>query len=133
MSYRIKVKLCLIIHLTYDLQSTKAALTGGETRPSKSPKHKQTFHLWSFVLRVFNSSVKRFAHLKKDLNSNTCLSLDSRPGPEVLSREHSAPTTKGGRPAPLCLVIVIKGAVLKCQAHGTIPPALLVHHCVFLL
>lgn len=79
MSYTIKVKLCLVIHLMCELQSPKAAITGGDTGLSKSPKHKQTLNLWSFVLRVFNSSVKSFAPMKKDLSSNTCLSLDSCP------------------------------------------------------
>lgn len=97
MSYTIKVELCLVTPLTCELQSPKAAITGGDTGLSKSPKHKQTLNLWSFVLRIFNSSAKPFAPMKKDPSNNTCLSLDSHP--ELLSGEYSSPTKKGAWPA----------------------------------
>lgn len=42
-----------------DIRSLKtAAVTGGEKRLCKSPKHKQIFILWSFVLHGLNFSVE---------------------------------------------------------------------------
>ena len=49
-----------------DIRSLKtAALTGGKTRLRKSPKHKQSFVLSSFVLHGSNFSVRHFAQLGK--------------------------------------------------------------------
>lgn len=121
MSYTIKVKLCLVIHLMCELQSPKAAITGGDTGLSKSPKHKQTLNLWSFVLRVFNPSVKSFAPMKKDLSSNTCLSLDSCP--ELLPREYSSPTKNRAWPA---LLVHHYPFYFKTHTIGKVEPALVV-------
>lgn len=117
MSYTIKKKLCLIIYLTQDLRSTKAALTGGKTRLSKSPKHKQTFNLWSFVLHVFNSSVKHFAQLKKNSIATFAL-VSTLPQGCYLENIQHLPQREASQLHGLCLVESSKGKSSNARLTG---------------
>lgn len=103
-----------------DIRSLKtAALTGGKTRLRKSPKHKRSFILPSFVLRGSNFSVRHFAHLGKKNSVARPALVFIHAQRCYLENVRHRPQSSLASPVGSAWEQSSKGVVLECQGHGT--------------